>query len=300
MWQLISKLVLKTVKAWWKDDIFRYAAAIAFYCIFSIAPIMLISLGIASIVYDEDKAKAQIVREIKSLTGGEGGKVVQQVFENSDLMRRNPTALVIGLAVVIFGSTAVFANLQASLNAIWEVRIMSQRSTWKTLVGVRIRSFGIVLAVGFLLLVSMIFSAVLNAVQGMLSDQLQQLAWLWRLVNILISFSLITLLFSMIYKYLPDVRIQWRDVIVGAAITSALFSLGKYLIAYYLGRVAVGSAYGAAGSFVIFLIWIYYSALICFFGAEFTHVYVRERGIRIAPVIYGVKSTFDLLGYCFQ
>lgn len=287
--QLVFKLVFETVKAWWKDDIFRYAAAIAFYCIFSIAPIMLISLGIASIVYDEDKAKAQIVREIESLTGGEGGKVAQQVFENSDLMRRNPMALAIGLAVVIFGSTAVFANLQASLNAIWEVRIKSQRSTWKTLVGVRIRSFGIVLAVGFLLLVSMIFSAVLNAVQGMLSDQLQQLSWLWHLVNILVSFSLITLLFSMIYKYLPDVRIQWRDVIVGAAITSALFSLGKYLIAYYLGRVAVGSAYGAAGSFVIFLIWIYYSALICFFGAEFTHVYARERGSRIAPETYAQK-----------
>ena len=283
-------LIVKTIQAWWTDDIFRYAAAIAFYTVFSLAPILLISLGIASLVYDETRAEAQIAQEIENLTGPEGGKVARQVFQNSNLLRRNPTALIVGLAVVVFGSTAVFANLQASLNQIWSVKIKAQRSTWKTVLQVRLRSFGIVLAVGFLLLVSMVFSALLNAFQGVLADQVLLAAWLWRFANLLVSFVLITLLFAMIYKYLPDVRIDWRDVMVGAAITSALFSLGKYLIGYYLGKVAIGSTYGAAGSFVILLIWIYYSALICFFGAEFTHVYAQELGHRIAPETYAEES----------
>jgi membrane protein len=191
---------------------------------------------------------------------------------------------------LLVGSTAVFADLQQSLNQIWQVRSKPQRSTWKTLVGVRMRSFGIVLAVGFLLLVSMVFSALLNGFQNMISDQIQRVAWLWSLLNTMISFGIITMLFAMIYKYLPDVRIAWRDVMVGAAITSVLYSIGKYLIGYYLGTVAIASSYGAAGSFVILLIWIYYSALICFFGAEFTHVFAKWSGERIVPESYAENT----------
>lgn len=286
----ITDITIQTLKAWWNHDVFRFAAAIAFYTVFSLAPILVISLGMASLVFSEEKAKEQIVQEIETLTGPEGAKVTRQVFQNTDIMRRNPMAIVFGLIALLVGSTAVFADLQQSLNQIWQVKIKSQRSTWKTLVGVRMRSFGIVLAVGFMLLVSMVFSALLNGFQNMISDQMQGVAWFWSLLNTLVSFGLITLLFAMIYKYLPDVKIAWRHVMVGAALTSVLYSIGKYLIGYYLGTVAIASSYGAAGSFVILLIWIYYSALICFFGAEFTHVFAKWSGERIVPEPYAENA----------
>ncbi|HSO20114.1 MAG TPA: YihY/virulence factor BrkB family protein, partial [Desulfosarcina sp.] len=269
--------VRETLLAGWEDNVFRFAAAIAFYTVFSMAPILLISLGIASLVFDAEKAKTQIVQEIETLTGPEGGKVTRQVFENTDIMRRNPAAVAFGIAALLLGSTAVFANLQASLNQIWRVAPRPRRSMWVDLLRVRVRSFGIVLAVGFLLLVSMVFSALISALQSLMADQAGRSALLWRTFNLMVSFGMVTLLFAMIYKYLPDAKIAWRHVVFGAAITSALFSIGKYLIGYYLGKVAIGSTYGAAGSFVILLIWIYYSALICFFGAEFTQIFARRR-----------------------
>lgn len=279
----LKEMLVETSIAWWKDNVFSLAAAIAFYTIFSLAPILLISVGVASLLYSESKAQEQIVREIENLTGVEGGQVVRQVFNNMMDLNQSPKAIVYGVLVILIGSTAVFANLQAALNHIWHVKPKADRSAFKDLLRVRLRSFGIVLSVGFLLLVSMVISATLNGIQSFVAEGLGGVPWFWRAINFLISFGIITILFAMIYRYLPDVRISWRDVMMGAGITSLLFSLGKYLIGFYLGQVALGSAYGAAGSFVIMLIWIYYSALICFFGAEFTQVYSRTYGSRIKP-----------------
>lgn len=293
MLKILRDMTRQTLQAGWEDNIFRFSAAIAFYTVFSMAPILLISLGIASLAFDEEKAEAQIVSEIEALTGPEGGKVTRQVFANSDLMRRSPAALAFGIAALLLGSTAVFANLQSSLNQIWRVAPRPprrMRHMWMDLVLVRVRSFGIVLAVGFLLLVSMVFSALLSGLQSLMTDQWMPSAWLWRSLSLMISFVMIALLFAMIYKYLPDAKIAWRHVMVGAAITSALFAIGKYLIGYYLGKVAIGSTYGAAGSFVVLLIWIYYSALICFIGAEFTHVYARRGGAPIDPESFAEGS----------
>jgi len=276
-------IIASTFKAWWEDDVFQYSASIAFYTIFSLAPILLISVSIAGLVFSEEQAKRQIVQEIENLTGTEGATVADQVFNNMADLRQSPRALIFGLFAIVIGSTAVFANLQAFLNRIWQVQPKSDRSAWKDVLRVRLRSFGIVIAVGFLLLVSMVIGALLNGMQTILSDRLGGIPIVWRILNLLISFGIATLLFAMIYRYLPDVRIAWADVLTGAVITSLLFSVGKFLIGFYLGKVAMGSAYGAAGSFVILLIWIYYSALICFFGAEFTHVYARTFGSRIRP-----------------
>ncbi len=294
MVKTIYDVTVQSVKQWWSDDVFLYAAAIAFYTIFSLAPILLISAGIASLVFSEQQAEDQIVKELEDLTGSEGAKVARQVLQNVNLLKGSPMAVVIGILTALIGSTAVFANLQSSLNHIWRVRSKTDLSMIKVLIRVRMRSFGIVLAVGFLLLVSMVFSALLNGVQTLMADQMKQISWVWQLMNTLISIGVITLLFAMIYKYLPDVKIAWQDVIIGAALTSVLFTIGKTLIGLYLGQVAIGSTYGAAGSFVVLLIWIYYSSLIFFFGAEFTHVYAHRFGRRIRPEKHAEKMEDDL------
>lgn len=290
----IFDITVQSLKQWWSDDVFLYAAAIAFYTIFSLAPILLISAGIASMVFSEQQAEDQIVMEIEHLTGSEGAKVARQVLQNVNILKGSPLAVVFGVLTALIGSTAVFVNLQSSLNHIWRVRSKTDMSMIKVLIRVRMRSFGIVLAVGFLLLVSMVFSALLNGVQTLMADQMKQVSWVWQLINTLISIGVITLLFAMIYKYLPDVKIAWQDVVVGAALTSVLFTIGKNLIGFYLGKVAIGSTYGAAGSFVVLLIWIYYSSLIFFLGAEFTHVYAHRFGRRIRPEKHAEKMADDL------
>lgn len=290
----IFDITVQSLKQWWSDDVFLYAAAIAFYTIFSLAPILLISAGIASMVFSEQQAEDQIVMEIEHLTGSEGAKVARQVLQNVNILKGSPLAVVFGVLTALIGSTAVFVNLQSSLNHIWRVRSKTDMSMIKVLIRVRMRSFGIVLAVGFLLLVSMVFSALLNGVQTLMADQMKQISWVWQLINTLISIGVITLLFAMIYKYLPDVKIAWQDVTVGAALTSVLFTIGKNLIGFYLGKVAIGSTYGAAGSFVVLLIWIYYSSLIFFLGAEFTHVYAHRFGRRIRPEKHAEKMADDL------
>jgi membrane protein len=285
-WEIFSA----TFKAWWNDDVFNKAASLAFYTIFSLAPILLISVGIASLVFNETQAKQQIRQEIENLTGAEGGKVAEQIFNHMIDIHQSPKAIAYGLIAVIIGSTAVFVNLQSALNHMWQVQPKSDSSFLKDLLRVRLRSFGIVLAVGFLLLVSMVISAFLNGIQAVIYDYSQNMPGVWQALNVLVSFCIITLLFAMIYKYLPDAKITWNDVMIGAAITSVLFSVGKYLIGFYLGQVALGSAYGAAGSFVVLLIWTHYSALICFFGAEFTQVYAARFGARIRPEDHAEKS----------
>jgi membrane protein len=289
MLKTIWEIVSETFKAWMSDDVFRWAAAIAFYTVFSLAPILLISVGITGLVFSEERAQRQIVQEIESLTGPEGGKVAEQVFENMVDMEQSPRAIILGVIAIVVGSTAVFANLQAALNHIWNVQPKKNRSAVKDLLRVRVRSFGIVLGVGFLLLVSMVVSALISGLQTFMPERLEAIPVIWQTLNVLISFVIIALLFAMIYKYLPDVKISWRHVMLGSAITSILFSLGKSLIGVYLGQVAVGSAYGAAGSFVVLLIWIYYSAMIFFLGAEFTQVYARKFTGRVQPENHAEK-----------
>jgi membrane protein len=283
-------IVSATFKGWWKDDVFRWAAVVAFYTIFSLAPILLISVGIVGLVFSEERAKQQIVKEIENLTGPEGGRVAEQVFDAMADAERSPRAIVLGLIAIVVGSTAVFANLQAALNHIWKVKPKQNRSAIKDLLLVRLRSFGIVIAVGFLLLVSMVVSALLSGLQTFVPERLEALPWIWKAMNMFLSFAIITFLFAMVYKYLPDVKIAWGHVMLGSAITSILFSLGKSLIGIYLGQVAVGSAYGAAGSFVVLLIWIYYSAMICFLGAEFTKVYAETVAGRLQPRNHAEKE----------
>jgi membrane protein len=286
LWNLLKA----TLHEWLNDDNFRFAAALAFYTIFSLAPLVLIAAGIVGLLFGPDTATEHLVEEAGKLVGPQGGNVVRQAVEGAKGVGRNPTAIAVGLVTLFIGSTAVFASLQSALNQVWDIEVRPERSTLKNLLQVRLRSFVLALGVGFLLLLSLMFSAVLSAARELVGGGLLAMPLLWESADLVLSFLLITVLFAAIYKYLPDVRIAWKDVWIGAVVTAGLFSVGKALIGIYLGRFAVRSAYGAAGSLVVLLFWVYYSALICFFGAEFTQVYARRFGSEIRPNRHAVRA----------
>jgi membrane protein len=234
---------------------------------------------VAGLVFGKEAAQGQIVGQIQGLVGEQGAKAIQAMIENGRKPSSGIAASLVGLAMLLIGASGVLGELHDALNTIWKVRSESRNG----LIGIikdRFLSFTMVLGTGFLMLVSLVASAALAAVGHFLGGMLPSLALLGEVLNFLVSFGIITLLFAMIYKYLPDLSIPWNDVWIGAAITALLFTVGKFLIGFYLSTSAVTSAYGAASSLAITLIWIYYSAQIFFFGAEFTQVYSKRHGSR--------------------
>ncbi len=284
-WQLVKL----TFGEWWNDNPFELAAALAFYTIFSIAPVLLIAVGVASFFLAPETATNRIVNEVQNLVGRQGAQAVRQVIESSRGFGKGIWAVSVGIIMVIIGATVVFGQLQSALNHIWDVQSKPDRSMISSLVVDRVRSFSIAICVGFLLLVSLVISAVITALQDYMNSWMPGVPWLWQTANVLTSFVVIAILFAMIYKFLPDVVISWKDVWIGAAVTALLFTGGKYLIGIYLGHTATASAFGAAGSLVVLLFWVYYSSLIVFLGAEFTQVYARRYGSRILPQKHAMR-----------
>jgi membrane protein len=285
-WQLLKNAGAE----WWNDNTFRLAASLAFYTIFSLAPVLVIAVGIASLFLAREHAVDQIVSQVQQLTGPDGAKAVRQVLQSAAGIGTGVWAITVGAITLFLGSSVVFAELQSALNQIWDVKPEPRRGFVLDYIFDRIRSFSIALGVGFLLLVSLVLSAALSGVQEYLTNSNPTFPWLWQGLNLIVSFLLITVLLAAIYKYLPDAVIEWRDVWIGAAVTSLLFTGGKYLIGLYLGQTATASSFGAAGSFAVLLIWIYYSALISFFGAEFTQVYARRHGRPIVAEAHAKRA----------
>ncbi len=271
-------------KEWWYDDTFRYAAALAFYTTFSVAPVLLIAVGAASVVVSQDTAIEKIVGEVDSMVGEQGAEAVRGVLSASLGLGSSPWAIALGIGTLVIGASAVFGELQTSLNRLWDVERDPGHGLVSTLVAARARSFALALCVGFLLLVSLVMSAAITALQTHLDAAIPSVPWVWRAANVAVSAFVAAILFAMIYRFLPDVRLKWREVAVGAAVTAVLFTIGKFAIGVYLGRAAVANAFGAAGSFVVLLFWVYYSSLVCFFGAEFTQVFARRHGAGIRPL----------------
>lgn len=282
-WRQLWLLLKNSGIEWWNDNTFRLAAALAFYTIFSIAPVLLIAVGAASLFFERATAVDRVVSQLQQLVGAQGAAAVRQVLESSAGLGKGAWAITVGLVTLFLGASVVFGELQSALNAIWNVKVEVRRGFIADYIIDRLRSFSIALVVGFLLLVSLVLSAALSGLQDYMTHRLPAVPWLWQLGNTGVSLVIVALLFAMIYKYLPDVEIGWRDVWIGAVVTSVLFNAGKYLIGLYLGQTAMGSAFGAAGSLAVLLVWIYYSALISFFGAEFTQVYARRHGRKIRP-----------------
>jgi membrane protein len=281
LWRL-----LKEAATWWmKDNSFQHGAAVAFYTIFAISPMFLIVTSIAGLIFGEEAAHGGVFRELSKLIGPESAEALRLVIAESDRPKAGVFATVIAGVTLLIGATTVVVQLQTSLNFLWKVKPRPGRVI-RGFIRNRLLSFALVLAVGFLVLVSLLLSAALSALGTYFSGMVPGFDALWQLAAAVAAFVITAALFAMIFKYLPDIRIQWREVAVGALVTAALFTGGKFLIGFYLGRSAVASTYGAAGSLVVVLLWVYYSSLILFYGAEITRAHARRSGANVEPAPY--------------
>jgi membrane protein len=255
----------------------RLGAALAYYTVFSIAPLLLIAISVAGIVFGREAVQGQMFNQLRGVLGPSAAGVLQEMVKAAAKPKSGAWATIIGIVTLLFGAAGVFGQLKDALNTIWNVEPPKQGGIMKMLKD-RFLSFAMVLGVGFLLMVSFLLDAIIAAAGKFVGSRIPGGEALWQSIELVVSFCVITLLFAMIFRYLPDVRIEWRDVWFGAVFTSVLFVLGKFALAIYFGKSAVGSSYGAAGSLVILLLWVYYSAQIMLFGAEFTQVYARQHG----------------------
>ena len=268
---------------WIDRDVSRLGAALAFYTLFAIAPLFVIVLAMAGLWFGEEAARRELFSQVSGLVGSEGGEAIQALVSAAHKPKTGAWATVIAVATLFVGATGVFVELQDALNSVWGVRRKPGRGL-RNFIKDRLLSFALIVGIGFLLLVSLVLSAGLSALGKFMVELLPAQEAIWQWINFVVSFGIITLLFAMIFKVLPDVKIAWRDVWTGALLTALLFNLGKYLLGLYLGRSSVTSAYGAAGSLVVVLLWVYYSAQILFFGAKFTQIYSNRHGAYIEPV----------------
>jgi membrane protein len=279
----IFTLLKETVDEWNKDKVSRLAAALAYYTVFSLSPLLIIAIAIAGAIFGEEAARGEIVGQIQGLVGKDGAEFIQTAIESAAKPQEGGgLASAISVVVLLFGASGVFVELQDALNTIWEVK-PNPKAGAGAFIRTRFLSFSMVLGIGFLLLVSLLLSAGLSGVVSYLGALFPVISSLLQVANFVLGFIITTILFGLIYKFLPDVKITWKDVLIGAAITSLLFSIGRFGLGLYLGNSSFGSTYGAAGSLVIILAWVYYAAQILFFGAEFTQVYARRYGSQIVP-----------------
>ncbi len=269
-----ARIPLAAAQGWARDGSSRHSAAVSFYTLFSLAPITIIALGISSVVFGEQAAATQMVAQLRDLVGADAARLIVHAVEASQEERSGWMGTTIGVVMVMVGATTVFAQLQESLNAVWGVRSRPERKEWVVFMLRRVLSFAMVLTIGFLLLVSLILTSAISALVRYADGWFGVPPPLLHAVDALVVFSVITVLFALVFKFMPDVVQSWRDVWRGAILTALLFSVGRVLIAIYLARSTVASVYGAAGSLAALLIWIYFSSAILFFGAE----YIRARG----------------------
>ena len=278
----IGRLFRETFKEWQEDNASRIAAALAYYAVFSISPLLVIAIAIAGTFFGQQTAQDQITEQITALVGEDGVQPVLMALDNISQPEIRGVASLISVGVLVLGASGFFAQLQDALNTVWKVKPQPGQGIW-IFVRKRVSSFLMVLAIGLLLILSLILSAVVSTLSKYQADYLPGWAILWENLDFIVSLGLMTFIFGLMFKYVPDAKIAWKDVFVGSVITALLFLFGKFLLGVYLSKGSLGSAYGAAGSLIVLLAWIYYSAQIILFGAEFTQVYTRIYGSKIRP-----------------
>jgi len=264
------------------DNVTRLAGALAYFTLLSLAPLVVIAIALAGLAVDEEALRGRLGAELGALVGPSGEVAIRAIVENAKTPSEGIVSSILGVVVLLFGASGVFGELQGALNTIWEVAPKPGRGIWGTIRD-RLFSFAMVMGVAFLLLVSLLLSAGLAAVGRFFEHSLPGGEAVWQIVNFLLSLGVISSLFAVTFKVVPDAKVRWHDVWIGAVVTAFLFSVGKFLIGLYLGKSTVASSYGAAGSIVLLVIWVYYSAVILFLGAEFTQVYAKRFGSRIRP-----------------
>jgi membrane protein len=268
----------------------RLAAALAYYSLLSIAPLLVLAVSVAGLALDEEAARGSIATELASVVGPDAASAIQTIVQHAKAPTSGLVGSAFGIVVLLFGASGVFGELQSALNTIWEVAPKPGRGLMG-LVKDRLFSFAMVMGVAFLLLVSMVMSAALAAIGSFFENTLPGGEPVWQLVNFAISLGVVTALFALLFKTVPDAVVRWHDVWIGAFVTALLFSLGKFLIGVYLGKSGISSTYGAAGSVVLFVVWVYYSAIIMLIGAEFTQVYAQRFGANIEPNRHAVPTS---------
>lgn len=289
------KILGSTFKSWNDDGAFKHSAAVSFYTLFSLAPITIIALGIAGFFFGQEAATQQFSAQMNQLIGKGSAEMIQTAVASSQPQKQGWAATTLGVGLLVLGATTVFGQLQDSLNAIWDVKAKPSRSGWVVMLITRLISFAMVLTVGFLLLISLILTTALSALVKMADGRFSVPPQLIQGADLLVALGVITVLFAMIFKIMPDVRLRWHEVWLGAFVTSVLFSVGRILIALYLSHSTVASVYGAAGSLVALLVWVYYSCSILFFGAEFIRAYCADKGVEVPPRETAVRVRHEIV-----
>lgn len=277
------RILINAGIAWKADNAFKHSASVSFYTLFSLAPITLIAVGMAGLFFGQDVAAQQFSSQMQQLVGKDSAELIQKTMEANTLPHRNWLRTTLGAMLLVFGATTVFGQLQSSLNDIWGVMAKPSRSGWIIMIVQRLISFAMVLTIGFLLLTSLILSTALTAALEVAKGWFTIGPWILRAADIVAGLAVIAVLFALLFKVMPDVKIHWREAWLGALVTAVLFTVGRFLIALYLGHSTIAKSYGAAGSLVALLIWIYYSCAILFYGAEFIKAHRLALGRKIEP-----------------
>jgi membrane protein len=286
---VIVRTMREAGHAWWDDDCQRMGASLAYFTLFAIAPILIVATAIAGSVFGAEAARGEIVGQLDHLVGREGALAVQSLLEGASHRRAGLFPTTIGAIAFLIASTGAFLELQVAFNTIWRVKPRPDGHFYAFVMD-RLRSFGLVVAIGFLLLVSLTVTAALAALDAWLFNLSPTNAFMWNTVNTLVSIVVTTGLFAMLFRILPDVRLRWRDVTTGAVVTAVLFTIGQQVIGLYLGQSSIASSYGAAGSMMILLLWVYYSCQILLFGAQFTRLWACRHGAKVKPEAFAVKD----------
>ncbi|TWW01804.1 YihY/virulence factor BrkB family protein [Chitinophaga pinensis] len=283
-WQILKQ----TVNDFMDDKVLKLSAALSYYTIFSIAPMLIVIITLCDVFLGKEAIEGSVYGQINDMVGNEAALQIQQMIKNAALSGDSTVATVIGIVTLIIGATSVFGEIQDSINFIWQLKAKPKNGLLKMLLN-RLLSFSMVVSLGFILMVSLAMNGIIELFSRQLAILFPQVTMvLVYIINLALTFLIISFLFAIIFKVLPDAKVRWKHVIVGAVTTAILFMIGKFAIGMYLGSSKVGTAYGAAGSIVIILLWVYYSAIILYFGAEFTQVYVQHFGGKIRPNEYAV------------
>lgn len=285
----VFEILVDGVKDFGKNDSFTFAASTAFYTIFSLPALLIIILNIASVILNEDTVKEELLAQVSKMMGNESANTLEDVMSNVSITGQTMYARIIGIGVLVFSATTVFVSLQNSINHIWHIRSKPEKGLLKFLMN-RFLSFSMVASIGFLLLVSLLADAFIVILLNYFSGIFENSTLKWAsVINFLVTQSIFVLVFGLMYKILPDAKVKWKDVWLGAFVTMLLFGLGKYLIGLYIGNADIGSYYGTAGSLVVVLIWVYYSVLIFLFGAQLTYYIAENIGGHVKPIKEAVK-----------
>ena len=279
----VFSYIKKVFKEFSADDIFKYSASLAYYTVFSIAPLLVIISTLSAIFFGQDAVQGQLYEQLEGLVGSVAAVQIQEIVKNIHLTGNNFFASVVSIVVLLIGATTIFGEIQDSFNKIWGLRIKARKAWWK-LILTRLLSFSLILCLGFIMIVSLILNALVSAFGKFLGRYVQSFSvYFIEFAEALLSLVVATFLFSLMFKWLPDAKIKWKDVLFGGLITAVFFTLGKLAIGFYLGQSNLTTLYGAAGSIIIIMVWVYYSSIILYLGAEFTKVHAKLYGGKIYP-----------------